>query len=606
VPECGGIRNTAGKLGDGLDIRTEGGYVVVPPTPGYNAKSDGGLNFLQPAPAWLLEVLGGGRIVTAAQPRGRDPNEQPIRHPMDYAARAMASAVEEVQEAPPGKRDATMNRNAYNLGRLVEPCGLDRDKVVEEFITACVEAGYAPHKVQDCVNRAVDDGMRNPRERAEGPPTAFSVDGLKRPSAGTGTGAEQGGAPPVLDPLPPKPGPPPVDLTSVAGMRWIEKNKDWQQWHDRLRKACDARLVLIQYDQSRVLYERVEPRRVEVLGSVEVQAGAVTRIGEQVGLLVPPGVAHATVDAYKVQAHAERDNPTLYDSGTGLYRWPEPTVQAGPMPTWDAFLERLSDPEAFLCHVWSAFEPRFVGRQALWLQGEGNDGKTIALKAIFNATIGPHGLAVANDDDLLRGSQFLFATMWDKPAVLIGDSKSVNLMMQGMLHRLTGRDYIGVEYKNGPRFLAEYQGVVWVTSNQRPNIEANASNLSRLSLLTIKQGAWVDGLALRLEHEVPALLHRARDAYSRGCRQHFAIALNAESLRLLEEATGHESDKFAAVLKVGGFVLDAEQWTSRADLVSRTRLNDGETKSFYAWLRRQPGVTEVMRTGVRGFKGIRA
>jgi hypothetical protein len=196
--------------------------------------------------------------------------------------------------------------------------------------------------------------------------------------------------------------------------------------------------------------------------------------------------------------------------------------------------------------------------------------------------------------------------MWDKPAVLIGDSKSVNLMMQGMLHRLTGRDYIGVEYKNGPRFLAEYQGVVWVTSNQRPNIEANASNLSRLSLLTIQPGAWVDSLALRLENEVPALLHRARDAYSRGCRQHFAIALNAESLRLLEEATGHESDKFAAVLKVGGFVLDAEQWTSRADLVSRTRLNDGETKSFYAWLRRQPGVTEVMRTGVRGFKGIRA
>jgi hypothetical protein len=593
---CAGIKNTAGKLGPGLDIRTEGGYVLVPPTAGYVARRDsaGGL-ILEDAPAWLLEKLGGG-FAGPAKPKAGSSGEEPIRDTFNYAARAMASAIEEVQTAADGTRDHTMNRNAYNLGRLIEPCGLDRDKVVDEFITACIEAGYTPHKVTDCVNRAVDAGMQNPREVA--PTVAGPTNGAKAPDTATAS------PPPDLEPMPPKPGggPPTVNSTPAT----IEAWKKYRHWQKRLRDACEARLVLIQYDQSRVLYERLEPRRVAVLGSIDVQAGAVTRIGQQVGLLVPPAVAHAMVDAFKVQAHAERDNPSLYDSGTGLYRWPEPKVEAGPMPTWDAFLARLSDPEAFLCHVWSAFEPKFVGRQALWLQGEGNDGKTIALKAIFEATIGTHGIAVANDDDLLRGSQFLFATMWDKPAVLIGDSKSINLMMQGMLHRLTGRDYIGVEYKNGPRFTAAFQGVVWVTSNQQPNIEANASNLSRLSLITISGGGWVTDLAAKLRGEVPALLARARDAYQIGCKNNFAIDLNDESRRLLDEATGHESDKCAAVLKVGGFVLAEGQWTSRTDLLSRLHLNAAEMKSFYAWLRRQKGVVECKRDGMRGFSGVRS
>jgi hypothetical protein len=210
---------------------------------------------------------------------------------------------------------------------------------------------------------------------------------------------------------------------------------------------------------------------------------------------------------------------------------------------------------------------------------------------------------------LLRSSQFLFSTIWDKPAVLVNDSKSVNLMMQGLVHRLTGRDFIGVEYKHGSRFVAEYQGVVWVTSNQKPNIEDNRSNRSRLTLLTIRPGEWVDALGSRLRLEMPALLAAASDAYASACPRHFEIALNEESLRLLEEATGHESDKFRAALKVGGFVFASDSWVPRSDLVSRTKLTDGETKSFYAWLRRQPGVKEAKRgagaSAARGFEGIK-
>jgi hypothetical protein len=50
------VRNSAGKLGPGLDVRGEGGYVVVPPS-----RTRGAYEWLDraplAAPSWLLECL---------------------------------------------------------------------------------------------------------------------------------------------------------------------------------------------------------------------------------------------------------------------------------------------------------------------------------------------------------------------------------------------------------------------------------------------------------------------------------------------------------------------------------------------------------------------
>ncbi len=49
-----GARNSAGKIALGVDIRAEGGYVVAPPTPGYEVVRDGEA---ASAPAWLVALL---------------------------------------------------------------------------------------------------------------------------------------------------------------------------------------------------------------------------------------------------------------------------------------------------------------------------------------------------------------------------------------------------------------------------------------------------------------------------------------------------------------------------------------------------------------------
>lgn len=69
-----------------------------------------------------------------------------------------------------------MNRNAYGIGRIVDGCGLDAEKVKEVLIDAAIDAGYSPSKALECINRAVDAGMANPREVAPDstPPAALA------------------------------------------------------------------------------------------------------------------------------------------------------------------------------------------------------------------------------------------------------------------------------------------------------------------------------------------------------------------------------------------------------------------------------------------------
>ncbi len=74
-PEGGGIGNSASRLGKGLDVRGEGGYVVVPPSihPSgrkYSWSIDSLLEAV-PAPGWLLDLI----LVPQDRTRAKLPSE---------------------------------------------------------------------------------------------------------------------------------------------------------------------------------------------------------------------------------------------------------------------------------------------------------------------------------------------------------------------------------------------------------------------------------------------------------------------------------------------------------------------------------------------------
>ena len=119
------IRNSASRIGTGLDVRGEGGSIVLPPSVladgrRYRWVKNGATTFAD-APDWLVKL---------ALPPPAPPRPEPKPPPADienYVAAAAASELRELSGAQKGGRNNALNRAAFNLAQFVKAGALPED-----------------------------------------------------------------------------------------------------------------------------------------------------------------------------------------------------------------------------------------------------------------------------------------------------------------------------------------------------------------------------------------------------------------------------------------------------------------------------------------------
>lgn len=166
----GGIRNSAGKLGPGIDVRANGGYVVGP---GSRIKDANGEEAeysvrsnveVQPLPPLLRDLL----LSTKASAKGKEEVKEKVVASMqntnDDHDGEITKSLQAIISSPHGERNDTLNREAYRLASQ----GIPRSEAEPRLSMAAQAAGLQEPEIGKTIVSAMEKGLIQHQKKIEG------------------------------------------------------------------------------------------------------------------------------------------------------------------------------------------------------------------------------------------------------------------------------------------------------------------------------------------------------------------------------------------------------------------------------------------------------
>lgn len=520
-PEGRALRNRARIKIDGqqtgLDVRAEGGYVVLPPSihpktgDAYRWQMD--RSKILEAPEWLLDLLDPPKVERApvvpvqAAPEARQSTNAPAPQGLErYAAKALQNAAERIATAPEGDRHGAIFRQAAGLGELVAGGVVDE----ADAVRVCMDAGLALGKSRSEVERTVRDGIekgklqpRVPTPRAA-PATA--------PNGGTYRASDAGNAARLADRF-------------GADVRWSEgvQGDGWLVW-DGTRWAPDTMRVLDEHamgvamdvvahaasvsQQLRDVQARAASPPTAAESAVITQLRAEARLWERWSRdseMVGHVRAMQTLARRAVAVDQERLDADAWALNTpsGVVRLMSGSIEPhdrdalhtkvtgaspeGECPTWISFLTRIMGGDAEMV----AFLQRVVGycmtgstrEQCIFiLYGNGSNGKSTFLDTI-RSVLGDYvkharaetfmrdsrGGGIPNDIAALRGARVVTAS----------EPSQGERLDESLVKEMTGDAAITARFMRGEFFTFTPQFKVLLATNHRPVIRGTDHGIWR-------------------------------------------------------------------------------------------------------------------------------
>ncbi len=160
------LGNTSGRLGDGIDTRGHGGYIILPPS----RVADGvymALNDWQASPATLPGALAQLLAKNDQSPPRKTENMAQAAHGDPWARAALTNECARVKNAQKGTRNDTLNQAAIALGELVGAGYLTQSEVENALFDAAADyrSDDGDGAAMSTIASGMKKGMAQPRHK---------------------------------------------------------------------------------------------------------------------------------------------------------------------------------------------------------------------------------------------------------------------------------------------------------------------------------------------------------------------------------------------------------------------------------------------------------
>ena len=155
------IKTSAGKLGPGIDVRGNAGYVLVPPS--YTVAEYVWISRgrLVEAPKWLLTLVEGQHRPSQGLCRPQGPKRlTPLS--LAYVRSVLNGELTYLRQAKVGERNYRLNKAAFRLGQLIATGSLDRGKVETRLTKCALATGLTLAEIKPVIQSALLAGAQQP------------------------------------------------------------------------------------------------------------------------------------------------------------------------------------------------------------------------------------------------------------------------------------------------------------------------------------------------------------------------------------------------------------------------------------------------------------
>jgi len=292
------------------------------------------------------------------------------------------------------------------------------------------------------------------------------------------------------------------------------------------------------------------------------------------------------------------------ETGYALHEIPVPSE--GDWSAHKEFIDRCSCPRTVMAWVWTCFlHHEQTGRESLYLQGPGQDGKSYWAEALM-IFLGP----VACASEILKDNRFELANIVDKRLVYFGDTRNPRPIHPKRMREIISGALLPFERKGKDMTVGYFHPRCLFTSNVHFKIDSNDraefTRIRKIIVSPLKDNAGDQGWKRRLIEQMPAFLFECRKVYETFATPGQDLPITDACRAALvggSEAIDEEFDFLSSRLEVTGDSGDFIEAKRLVDLFDLARYRSWDRTNAYSWLRSR-GATNKNADGTKAVKKI--